>query len=138
MQKISIGTGEMPNSARNYQSGAAAPSRTRSSGNSRWDRLNDESTKAFQAFAAYRDLPADERSLSAVSEQLGKSKSLLARWSTQFRWVDRTAAWDSHQDQQRRKRAASEREKMLERQLQQNRIASQALMAPLLALATLK
>jgi hypothetical protein len=136
MQKISIGTGKMPNSAQNYQSDAAAPSRTRSQPPA-WDRLTDESTKAFQAFAAYRDLPADERSLSAVSEQLGKSKSLLARWSTQFRWVERTRAWDSHQDQQRRKRAASDREKMLDRQLQQNRIASQALMAPLLALAKL-
>jgi hypothetical protein len=102
-----------------------------------WERLSDESAKAFQAFAAYRDLPVEERSLSTVSEQLRKSKSLCARWSAQFRWVERAAAWDSHQDERRRTRLAAEREKMIERQLQHNRIASQALMAPLLALAKL-
>ncbi len=70
-----------------------------------------------------------------VSQQLGKSKSLLARWSTQFRWVDRANAWDSHQDHLKRKRLIAERDKIYERQMQNNRVASQALMAPLIALA---
>ena len=100
-----------------------------------WDRLTTESAKAFQAFTVYRDLAADDRSLTGVSQQLSKSKSLCARWSTQFRWVQRAMAWDCHQDQLRQKRRIAEREKIQERQLQNNRIASQAIMAPLIALA---
>jgi hypothetical protein len=99
-----------------------------------FEPIAEESAKAFQAFTVYRDLPADERSLTTVSERLGKSKSLCARWSAQFRWVERAGSWDSHQDEIRRARMIAERDKIYERQLQHNRIASQALMAPLLAL----
>ena len=102
-----------------------------------WEPIDQETAKAYQAFAAYRDLPADERSLSAASQQLGKTKSLCARGSAQFRWVDRAMAWDTHQDQLKRKRRAAEREKINERQKQQARIASQALMAPVVAFAKL-
>ena len=113
----------------NYKSTACAEERPL------WERAEGESAKAFEAFGVYRDLPLEERSLSAVAERLRKSKSLCARWSTQYRWVARVNAWFDHQDELKRNRLAAEREKMLERQLQQNRIASQALMAPLLALA---
>ena len=97
--------------------------------------LEKEGAKAYQAFTVYRDLPADERSLTAVSQRLGKAKSLCARWSTQFRWVERATAWDVREDELKRKRRAQEREKMFERQLQQDRIAAQALMVPITALA---
>jgi hypothetical protein len=100
-----------------------------------WERAEGESAKAFEAFSIYRDLPLDERSLSAVAERLRKSKNLCARWSTQYQWVARVNVWSDHQDEMKRKLLAQEREKTLERQLQQNRIASQALMAPLIALA---
>lgn len=100
-----------------------------------FDRLAREGAKAYQAFATYRDLPIPERSLATVSQRLGKSKSLCARWSAQFHWIDRVNAWDSQQDQIRRTRVAAEQEKMRERQAQNIRIASQALMAPMLALA---
>ena len=83
----------------------------------------------------YRDLHVADRSLTALSQQLRKSKSLLARWSTQFRWVPRASAWDSHQDHLKRKRLIADRNKIYERQAHSNRIASQALMAPLVALA---
>ena len=83
-----------------------------------YERQPGESAKAYQAFTLYRDLPLEERSLTTVSQRLGKSRSLCARWSTQFRWVDRASAWDNHQDQMRRARRAAEREKMYERQLQ--------------------
>ena len=106
-------------------------------GQARFDRLTDESAKAYQAFTIYRDLPVQERSLAIVSHQLGKNKSLCARWSTKFHWVDRANAWDNQQDQIRRTRMAAEREKIRERQLQNSRVASQALMAPLIALVKL-
>ena len=100
-----------------------------------FDCLEKEGAKAYEAFTVYRDLPIHERSLTTVSARLQKSKSLCARWSVQFRWVERARAWDSHQDQMRRTRLAAEREKIRERQLQQSHIASQALMASLVALA---
>lgn len=98
-----------------------------------FDRLPKESAKAFQAFTIYRDLPIDERSLQMVSQRLGKNRSLCARWSAQFQWMDRAKAWDSKQDQIRRTRLAAEREKMFDRQLQSSHRASQALMVPILA-----
>jgi hypothetical protein len=100
-----------------------------------FDRLEKESAKAYEAFALYRDLPPSERSLVAVSERLGKQLSMFKRWSAQFQWVKRATAWDTHQDRIRRTRLAAEREKTRERQSNNNRIASQALMAPILALA---
>ena len=62
-----------------------------------FDRLEKEGAKAFEAFTMYRDLPIHERSLATASRRLQKSKSLCARWSTQFRWIERALAWDSHQ-----------------------------------------
>lgn len=110
-------------------------SQTKSRCADRWERLKEESAKAYEAFTVYRDLPTGERSLTLVSRQLGKSKSLCARWSTLFGWVERAMEWDSFQDRLKRNRAIAEREKIYERQLQHSRIASQALMAPMIALA---
>jgi hypothetical protein len=62
-----------------------------------WERLDGESPQAFEAFAAYRDMGAD-RSLSKVARHLGKSKSLLDRWSVQHHWVNRSDAWDIEAD----------------------------------------
>lgn len=124
----SAGSSEILQSRQKDKSGA---------GQARFDRLTDEGAKAYQAFTIYRDLPVQERSLAIVSQQLGKNKSLCARWSTKFQWVDRANAWDIQQDQLRRTRTAAEREKIRERQLQNSRVASQALMAPLIALVKL-
>jgi hypothetical protein len=57
-----------------------------------WERLPGESPQAFEAFAAYRDMGA-ERSLSKVARQLGKSKTLMDRWSAQHHWVMRADTW---------------------------------------------
>lgn len=62
-----------------------------------WDRQPGESTKAYEAFAIYRDLgPA--RSVRRVSQQLGKSRTLIGRWCTDYDWVKRCEAWDAEQD----------------------------------------
>lgn len=62
-----------------------------------WERLTGESAKAFQAFVIYRDLGA-ERSLAKVATQLGKSTTLIERWSARDAWVTRVEAWDVEQD----------------------------------------
>lgn len=60
-----------------------------------WDRLPKESIQAREAFLTYRDMGTD-RSTAAVGRQLGKSKALMDRWSSTYRWVERVAAWDAH------------------------------------------
>lgn len=50
--------------------------------------LLKESTKAFAAFCAYRDM-GEERTLAAVGKALGKSATLMEGWSAKHKWVAR-------------------------------------------------
>ena len=59
-----------------------------------WERQEGESAKAFEAFTIYAGLGAD-RSLRAVAQQLGKSKTLMDRWSSTYGWVARAAEYDA-------------------------------------------
>lgn len=68
-----------------------------------WDRLANESDKAYQAFSAYRDM-GSSRSLTRVAEQLQKSTTILGRWSSQFDWVRRTQEFDDFIDHEARKK----------------------------------
>lgn len=52
---------------------------------------------AFAAFAAYRDF-GTERSLGQVQQKVNKSYRLMARWSSQWNWVERAKAYDAHID----------------------------------------
>lgn len=63
-------------------------------------RLPGESAKAYAAYLCYRDFGAS-RSLEKVGQRLGKSVSLLSRWSTKFEWVARAAEWDQEQEKLR-------------------------------------
>lgn len=56
--------------------------------------LSGESAKAFEAFCAYRDM-GPSRSVAKVGQAVGKSTTLMARWSGQWAWVARVAAWDA-------------------------------------------
>lgn len=78
-----------------------------------WERQPTESADAWSAFRAYRDLPPAERSLSRiaseiVAESTGKVRQpdsvrrLLARWSSQHNWQDRTRDWDREVDRRAR------------------------------------
>lgn len=75
-----------------------------------WERLSGESAKAFEAFVVYRDAGAD-RSLAKVAQQLGKSTTLIERWSARDSWVLRAESWDVEQDRiWRAQQIASRRE----------------------------
>ena len=54
-----------------------------------------ESSKAFAAFQVYLRM-GPQRSLAAVGQQLGKSGTVIERWSTKFDWVSRVQAHAAH------------------------------------------
>jgi hypothetical protein len=51
----------------------------------------------------YFELGAD-RSLAAVGQKLGKSTTILSRWSTRWQWVSRAAIYDRELDDEKRQR----------------------------------
>jgi len=77
-----------------------------------WERQPDESPQAFAAFTLYRD-GGYQRSCVKVAQELGKSRTLINRWSSRHGWVSRARAYDQHADRewqlellQRRREAA--------------------------------
>ena len=77
-----------------------------------WERRESESTKAYEAFCIYRDM-GRERSLAKVAEKLGKSETLISRWSYTHGWVDRAAKWDDEQERLEREIAQREQAKAI-------------------------
>lgn len=75
-----------------------------------WEQREDESSKAFHAFAHYRDLRPGERSIECAFAshkanclqpyQGGTSPvpSQWKKWSSKHAWVDRVTAYDRHCD----------------------------------------
>lgn len=68
-----------------------------------WDRLPNESSKAYAVFCIYRDL-GPERSLEKLRQNLDKprSRKWLGDWSVKYNWVDRAVAYDDYIDRKKR------------------------------------
>jgi hypothetical protein len=81
-----------------------------------WERLTGESQQSFEAFTIYRDMGA-ERSLAKVARQLGKSSTLIERWSGRDAWVTRCDAWDLELDRIHRGFLVAHRREVERRQL---------------------
>lgn len=79
-----------------------------------WELQPGETPKQFEAFCIYRDMGAN-RSARAVGQQLGKSRQLIGRWSSDNDWVNRCAAWDEEQDRIARRAQIDEIKKMRKR-----------------------
>lgn len=60
-----------------------------------WERQPGESAPAYAAAWEYFQM-GSERSLATVARKFNKSKTLLARWSTRWRWTERAEAYDRH------------------------------------------
>jgi hypothetical protein len=60
-----------------------------------FEKQERESNKAFAAFKTYLEL-GSERSLATVAERLGKSKTMIERWSRKFDWPARVQAHTAH------------------------------------------
>jgi hypothetical protein len=87
-----------------------------------WDCQPGEGPKVWAAFCVYRDLDPATRSLSKVAQQCGKSKVLMARWSSTWQWVGRVQAWDSEKDRRRRAGELKALEDMGRRQVATGRL----------------
>jgi hypothetical protein len=74
-----------------------------------WDRLENEPERAYRAFESYRNLPSGERTLiEAYRQHVGnphaaKPSDTWSRWSSEFAWRERAAAYDAHIDRLREK-----------------------------------
>lgn len=95
-----------------------------------WERQRHESHQAFQAFAAYRDMGTD-RSTAKVAQRLGKSKTLMDRWSSRWAWVSRAQAWDAELDRQNRQAQEQARRDMAERHAKEAMLLQQKILARL-------
>ena len=65
-----------------------------------WERQPEETDSAWGAFAAYRDLGPNERSLAKTGLKIGKPRRNLEAWCSAWDWVARCAAYDSWLDRQ--------------------------------------
>ena len=80
-----------------------------------WERRTNESAEAFEAFAIYRDLGVD-RNLIKVWQKLGKSHTLIERWSDRHDWVLRCVEFERFMDSERLKALVRGTVAMRERQ----------------------
>jgi hypothetical protein len=62
-----------------------------------WERQPGETSKAFDAFATWRDL-GPERSVQKAADALGKSRQQLADWGIKNNWRPRLNAWERELD----------------------------------------
>lgn len=81
-----------------------------------WERQKGESEKAYEAFAAYRDLGA-KRTTVAVAEKLQKSDTLIRRWKDRWDWKERVRAYDNDLEKEARAKAIKDRKGMTERHI---------------------
>jgi hypothetical protein len=62
--------------------------------------LPNETPKAYMALTAYVE-QGDKRTISKVARQLSKSRQLIVRWATKYRWKARLAAQVRHEHAQK-------------------------------------
>jgi gamma-glutamyltranspeptidase len=81
-----------------------------------YDRLPEETSKAYEAFCVYRDMGV-QRSIQKAADMLSKSIPVLKRWAAQWDWAERVAAWDIDQDYLLQKEAIKSRQKEYRKEL---------------------
>ena len=82
-----------------------------------WECQEAETPKAYEAFCVYRDM-GPSRSIVKAGQKLGKNKITLEKWSSQYSWVKRAAAWDLEQDRISRESQIKEIQQMRQRHTQ--------------------
>jgi hypothetical protein len=77
-----------------------------------WDRVEGETSKAYEAFCLYRDI-GSERNFTMVAEQCGSS---VFDWKERFNWLDRAIAYDDWMEERTRRENEQQRLEMAKRQ----------------------
>jgi hypothetical protein len=91
-----------------------------------WEKLNGESSLAFAAFCAFRDLGAERNIRKAVEvaekdeEKREKRYRVYRNWSTQFKWRERAADYDRYIE----KLKQAEQRKTIEAQGEKHRMVT--------------
>ena len=71
-----------------------------------WEKREDETSRAYEAFQLYLRMGPQERSLRKVHDELygedAGNMRYVKKWSSRHSWVDRSAAHDQHMAEQRR------------------------------------
>jgi hypothetical protein len=83
---------------------------------------------------AYRD--SASRSIRGVAQELGKSATLVARWSSEDSWPDRVAAWQAECDRRRREAFHDAGAEVAWAQAEDAALLREALMGPARSLRT--
>lgn len=99
-----------------------------------WERQAGETSKAYAAFCAYRDL-GPSRSIPKAYQthtNLGHFTTLKA-WSAEYNWVERAQAYDDYIDAEKRAVNEEELRKMAERQAQEAEIIQRKVVQTLVA-----
>lgn len=89
-----------------------------------WERLPDESSKAYHAFCLYL-WDGHWRSIRKVADVLGKGVSYekqLEKWSAKFNWFERTQAFDTYVDELLMRQYLAEQQVTFERHIEHARI----------------
>jgi hypothetical protein len=66
-------------------------------GEDRFGLLPGEPATSYAGWILYREMRPGERSLRAVADRLGRAPSLIDRYSSRWRWVERTREWDANE-----------------------------------------
>lgn len=113
-----------------------------------WERQDEESDPAWEAFLTYRDLPytpyRDEgnqqqpgrpRSQREAAKRIGKSRSLIDRWASTHAWSARVRAFDADLDRDKRAKLKHQALAAVTQHGQLAGLAVRAVAMPLSALA---
>ena len=98
-----------------------------------WEKLKEETNKAYKAFCFYRDMGSG-RSMPKACKILGKKPGYaiqLERWSRNFAWVKRAEAYDLYLEAEVRRVSEKERLKMHERHAKQAMLFQQKMLEKL-------
>jgi len=81
-----------------------------------WERRENETSKAFAAFIAYRDQEPLTRSIPQAAKDSGRKPQQFTRWSIKHDWVERAGAYDDFIDDHRRSKNLDIIDEMADRQ----------------------
>jgi hypothetical protein len=89
-----------------------------------WNRQPFDSSKSFAAFQVFLEMPASERSLAKLAQQVSLSERWLKEWSRQHHWQERAMLFERSQfDLRRRAREQEHARELREYVSQQKQVA---------------